>query len=78
MTTAIQKWGNSLALRIPSAVARQLRVENGDAVEMSVQSGALTIRAARPRYQLADLVKGIQPGNTHEEVDWGTSVGQEV
>jgi antitoxin MazE len=78
MTAAIQKWGNSLALRIPSAVARQIRVENGDAVELSVESGALTIRAARPRYQLADLVKGIHPGNSHEEVDWGKSVGREV
>ena len=50
MTAAIQKWGNSLALRIPSAVARQMQVQNGDAVEMSVESGALTIRAARPKY----------------------------
>jgi antitoxin MazE len=78
MTAAIQKWGNSLAVRIPSAVARQIRVENGDAVELSVESGALTIRAARPRYQLEDLVKGIHPGNSYEEVDWGTSVGREL
>jgi antitoxin MazE len=78
MTTAIQKWGNSLALRIPRDVARQIRVENGDAVEMSVESGALTIRAARPRYQLSNLVKGIHPGNSHEEIDWGKSVGREV
>jgi len=78
MTTAIQKWGNSLALRIPSAVARQIRVENGDAVELSVESGTLTIRAARPRYKLVDLVKGIHPGNGHEEVDWGKTEGREV
>ena len=78
MTAAIQKWGNSLALRIPSAVARQIRVENGDAVEMRVQRGALTIRAARPRYQLSNLLKDIHPGNSHEEVDWGKSVGREV
>jgi len=78
MTTAIQKWGNSLALRIPSAVARQIRVENGDAVELSVESGALTIRAARPRYKLVDLVKGIHPDNSHEEVDWGKTEGREV
>lgn len=78
MTTAIQKWGNSLALRIPSAVARQMRVENGDAVELSIESGALTIRAARPRYQLADLVSGIHAGNSHNEVDWGKSEGREL
>ncbi len=78
MTAAIQKWGNSLALRIPSAVARQMRVENGDAVELSLKSGALTVRAARPRYQLADLVKGMHSGNSHEEVDWGKTEGREV
>ncbi len=78
MTAAIQKWGNSLALRIPGAVARQIRVENGDAVELSVEAGALTIRAARPRYQLSNLVKGIHPANPQEEVDWGASVGQEI
>ena len=78
MTASIQKWGNSLALRIPSAVARQIRVENGDAVELSVVDGALTIRSKRPRYQLSDLVRGIQPGSSHEEISWGKSVGREV
>jgi antitoxin MazE len=78
MTTAIQKWGNSLALRIPSAVARQIRVENGDKVELRVESGALTIRAARPRYQLAKLLKKMKPSSGHGEVDWGKSVGREA
>ena len=78
MTSAIQKWGNSLAVRIPSAVARQIRVENGDSIEMSVESGAITIRAARPRYQLSKLLKGMKPGNNHDEVDWGRAEGKEI
>ncbi len=78
MTAAIQKWGNSLALRIPSAVARELRVAQGDAVELSLEGGALTIRAARSRYQLADLIKGIQKENRHDEADWGEAVGREI
>jgi antitoxin MazE len=77
MTTTVQKWGNSLALRIPSAVARQLQVESGDAVELKIDKDRLMIRAARPRYRLADLIYGIRPGNRHNEVDWGKSVGQE-
>ena len=78
MTASIQKWGNSLALRIPRAVARQIRVENGGTVELSVESGTLTIRAARPRYQLSNLVKSMHPDNSHEEADWGESVGREI
>ena len=78
MTANIQKWGNSLALRIPSVVARQMRVSNGDAVEIRVEDGALTIRAARPRYQLADLLKGMNSGSGHEEVEWGKPLGREM
>ena len=78
MTTTVQKWGNSLALRIPSAVARQIRVASGDAVELKVGSGILTIRATRPRYQLANLVAQIRPDNCHREVEWGASVGREL
>jgi antitoxin MazE len=78
MTTAIQKWGNSLAVRIPSAVARQIRVKNGDAIELQVIEGALTIRAARPSYQLAKLLKGVKPGTGHGEVDWGKAEGREA
>jgi antitoxin MazE len=77
MITAIQKWGNSLALRIPSAVARQIQVASGDEVELRVEGGALTIRAARPRYLLAKLLKDMKPANTHSEVDWGKAVGRE-
>jgi antitoxin MazE len=78
MTTTVQKWGNSLALRIPSAVARQICIASGDAVEMKVGKGTLLIRAKRPRYLLADLVAGIRPANCHQETDWGKSVGREV
>jgi len=78
MTTTVQKWGNSLALRIPSAVARQICVVDGDSVELKVGSGVLTIRAARPRYSLKNLVSKMAPANRHDEVKWGQSVGQEI
>jgi antitoxin MazE len=42
MKASIQKWGNSLALRIPLAVARQIHVKEGDAVELSVAAGVLS------------------------------------
>jgi antitoxin MazE len=77
MTATVQKWGNSLALRIPSAVARQIRIESGDAVELKIDKNSLTIRPSRPRYRLADLVSRIRPGNRHAETDWGKSVGRE-
>jgi len=77
MNTTIQMWGNSLALRIPQAVARQIHVNNGDSVELQVEADGLRIRSARRRYRLAQLVGKITPANRHTETAWGKSVGKE-
>jgi antitoxin MazE len=78
MNTTIQKWGNSLALRIPQAIARQIHVSAGDDVELSVDLDGLLVRPARRRYQLAQLVRKITPANRHAETPWGKSVGKEL
>jgi antitoxin MazE len=78
MNATIQKWGNSLALRIPQAVARQIRVEEGDAVELKVDASGLRVSPAPPRYRLASLLRKVTPQNRHTEIDWGTSKGREV
>lgn len=77
MNATIQKWGNSLAVRIPQAVARQIHVEEGDAVELSVDAETMMVRPARPRYKLAQLLRRITPANRPGETDWGKSQGQE-
>jgi len=77
-TTQLSKWGNSLGLRIPKSVAREVRLDEGDTVQVSVDNGAIVIRASRPRYALDDLVRRITPKNRHDENDWGAPVGDEV
>jgi len=37
MTATIQKWGNSLALRIPPAVAKHTHVQEGDPVVLKAE-----------------------------------------
>jgi antitoxin MazE len=78
MTTTIQKWGNSLALRIPSAMARQIRVGEGDSVQLRVDADSLRVRPSPPRYRLEDLVRRVTPRNRPDETDWGKAVGREV
>ncbi len=79
MRTRIQKWGNSLGLRIPRSQARQVRVEAGSEVEVSIERGRLVIIPARaPKYRLKDLLDGVTPRNRHDETDWGPGVGREV
>ena len=77
-TTQIAKWSNSLGLRLPKAVAREARMDEGDIVDVSVENGAVVIRASRPTYSLEQLVAGITARNRHDESDWGTPVGREV
>jgi antitoxin MazE len=78
MRTKIQKWGNSLGLRIPKALAEQISVEEGASVEITVSRGGLLIRPAGKRYSLKDLLEGVNPSNRHDEVSTGERVGREV
>ncbi len=76
-STQVAKWGNSLGLRLPKAIAQQARIEEGDTVEFSVQDGAILIRSTRPAYSLEDLVSRITPKNRHDETDWDKPAGRE-
>ena len=79
MKTAVQRWGNSLALRIPKAFADETRIHDGSEVELTLKGGALVIRPVRrKRPALADLLKQITPQNLHDEVSTGGPVGQET
>lgn len=78
MKTQLAKWGNSLGLRIPRAVALDARVAEGDEVEVTVEDGAIVVRPAVRRYTLEELIDGITPSNKHQELDWGPPVGKEI
>ena len=78
MTTHVSKWGNSLGLRLPKAVAREAQVDEGDPVDVSVKNGTIVIRPTRPTYSIEQLAAGITPGNRHDESDWGAPFGHEV
>lgn len=77
-TTQLSKWGNSLGLRLPKAVAREVHLGEGDTVQVSVDNGTIVIRPSRPRHSLDELVRRITPKNRHDESDWGGTLGNEV
>jgi len=77
--TRIQKWGNSLGLRIPRALAEDADVREGSSVDISVRRGSLVIRPVkRQEYRLEDLLAEVKLSNLHEEVDVSGPVGGEV
>lgn len=78
MQTRIQRWGNSLGLRIPRSFAEEAGVAAGSEVDLSVRDGDLVVRPARRRvYRLKDLVRRITARNLHDEVADGAPVGRE-
>lgn len=79
MRTKIQKWGNSLGLRIPRAFAEEAGVGPGVEVDLSIRDGSLVVSPARPaRYRLDALLSRVSPRNRHGEIDTGAPVGREV
>jgi antitoxin MazE len=79
MRTAVQKWGNSLALRLPKALAQPAELEEGTFVDLVPTDEGILVRPLRPpRYRLSELVAGVTSKNLHPESDWGHSTGQEI
>jgi antitoxin MazE len=79
MQTKIQKWGNSMAVRIPKAFVKETQVAYGTTVDLSVDNGKIVIvPQTTPEYQLDDLLRGVTKHNLHAEVESGDAVGREV
>ncbi len=79
MKTVLQKWGNSLALRIPRAFAEELAVDEGQRVDVRVARGRLIVAPVpKAAYHLGDLVAGITRKNVHAEATTGAARGREV
>jgi len=80
--STVQKWGNSLGIRVPKAVAEQANLSNGTEVEFDTSGGVLTIRAKRQRrrrkYKLADLLAKLKPEHRHGEWDRSGPRGNEL
>lgn len=79
MRVRIQKWGNSLALRIPKSFAIETALDPGTEVDLTLEEGRLVVTPRRaPTYDLSELLAHITPENLHHEVDTGPSVGIEA
>jgi antitoxin MazE len=79
MTTKIQQWGNSLALRIPKAFAVEANLHKGAVVDVSEEGGKIILTPVKKRkFTLEDLLAGVTKENIHSEISTGKRVGKEV
>ena len=71
----VQKWGNSLGIRIPKALAMKVGLEEGSEIDLDVEDGHLVIK---PKTKTLDeLLSQIAPDNLHAEVHTGEPRGRE-
>lgn len=78
MKARIQKWGNSLALRIPKPFAEEVHLAEDSTVDLTVRNGKLVVAVEEPEETLEALVAQITPENRHGETQTGKSVGNEI
>lgn len=76
MRARVQKWGNSLGIRIPKPIARQIGLKEGEEVYFEVNNNAIIIRPKS--YDLEMLLAQIRPENIHQEIDTGEPRGREL
>ena len=78
MEVTIQKWGNSLAIRIPGSYARDINLKQGTSVDLLKKSDKLVIIPKKTKLNLRDLLSKITDENIHEEAFAGGNVGKEI
>jgi antitoxin MazE len=79
MEAIIRKWGNSPALRLPSAVMKSAAFDLEQHVIVTATKGRIVIEpASQPEYKLEDLLAAMTDDNAHDAVDFGRPVGQET
>ncbi|RKH76994.1 AbrB/MazE/SpoVT family DNA-binding domain-containing protein [Corallococcus sp. AB032C] len=71
VATKVQKWGNSLAIRIPSVIAEQIAIRQGSEMEMIVENQAIKLIPKKKKPTLEELLAKITPENRHVEIDFG-------
>jgi len=83
MIVEFRMWGNSLAVRIPKALAKAMRVSDGKRAEITIENGRLVLRPLvnpprKRRYTLDELLAGMTRENVPQNVDWGPPRGKEL
>jgi len=79
MKAKIQKWGNSLALRIPKSFALKAKLRQDELVDLSIDKEKIIITPiGEKEYSLDELLEGVSENNLHGEFDTGALVGKEI
>ena len=77
MEAVVKKWGNSLGIRIPNLIVRELSLKDGSFVDISDKGNEIIIKPIQ-KNKLSEMLNLINEQNIHEEVKTTGPVGKEV
>jgi antitoxin MazE len=80
MLVKVQKWGNSLAVRIPKAFAGEINISENSSVNLTLIDGSINLKPTENNYEykLDDLIEKVNESNLHGEYDSGKPEGNEI
>lgn len=79
MKIQVQKWGNSLAVRIPKSFAQETNIDQGSVVDLVLEEGEIVIKPKpESTYTLDELLSQVTKKNIHDEIDTGDAQGKEA
>lgn len=79
MKAKIQKWGNSLGIRIPRSLAQETSVESDSVVDISSRNGKIIISPYKQKsVSLRQLLSRVNEENLHDEIATGDPAGKEI
>jgi len=77
MEAVIKKWGNSLGVRIPNLIVRELSLKDGSFVDINDRGKEIVIKPIQ-KNKLSEMLNNINEKNIHEEIETGKPVGKEI
>ncbi len=78
MKTKIQKWGNSLGVRLPRNITEEKSLKEGVGVLLDIKNDQIVIETVEEEVSLNTLLSQVSPDNLHGETDWSDVRGNEV
>ena len=78
MQTIVQKWGNSLGVRIPRSFTKDAHIEEGTEVDLSLEKGLITLKPIKKSLSLNELLSKVSESNMHSETETGEALGREL
>jgi len=77
MEATVRKWGNSLGIRIPNLLVRELSLKDGSLVDINDRGKEIIIKPVQ-KNKLSEMLSNINENNIHKEVETGGPVGKEI